>query len=445
MTPGQGVRFYDEGVKDARRTFLLKIQNVYQFFQEYATLDGFDPRPTGFVGLGERTSLDRWVLSTAESVTRDVRAALDAYDFHTAATVLEAFVDGLSNWYVRRSRDRAWSAATVENTEKWALWWTLYEILVQLTKLMAPFTPFLAEELHGALVRRLGRGEPSVHLERYPVANEARIDRDLEATMELARKTAALGKRARLEAKLKVRQPLLRAIVLLSSSDDAARLERMRLVVEEELNVKAVELSTEYDRYVQFDVFPDWKSIGKRLGKRFRGKDGQEVLNKALRALGPRTVAASVRVGAQVVVDPGDGQGALTLDAPEVLVRLAAREGFAAAEEHGVVLVLDARIDESLRLEALAADIRGAIQAMRKAQRLPYDARIEIRWSPEGELTGALMGAVLDRHGAWLQEQTLAVRLDRVDAGDAPGGASPEWLGLADEGRVLLHRGRVNR
>jgi isoleucyl-tRNA synthetase len=450
MSPGQPVLWEESGVKNARRTFLLKILNVYQFFQEYASIDGFDPRTTPVVPLEKRTALDRWILSHSETTTRSVRAALDAFDFHTAAATLESFVDGLSNWYVRRSRDRAWSAAEASNAEKWALWWTLHEVLVRLSKLIAPFTPFLADDLHRVLQKNLATGELSVHLERYPTVDEKRIDPDLEKAMDLAQRVAALGKQARAGARLPVRQPLHRAIVLQSSADAEAALKGMRSVVEEELNVKSVEISSAYDQYVQFDVFPDWKSVGKRLGKRFRGKEGQDILNTALRALGPRSIAAQVRAGKPVTVTPPDGQGEVVLEASEVLVRLSAREGFAAAEEHGIVLVLDATIDEGLRLEALVAEIKSGVQGLRKAMALPYDARIELGWWAESEAATPLIHAALDRRGEWLKEQTLAVRLRLLskdeahrmsalaDAPAAAGNPSATWLEPGDEGRVLV-------
>ncbi|MBI3724184.1 isoleucine--tRNA ligase [bacterium] len=463
MTPGQPVLWKDEGVKDARRTFLLKILNVYQFFQEYASIDRFDPRPGGTpaVPLPERPALDRWALSSAETTTRKVREALDSFDFHAAALALEDFVDAVSNWYVRRSRERAWSAASPGNREKWAFWLTLHSVLERLSLLLAPFVPFLADDLHRALLHGLGPGGPggtespdgrvqkSVHLERYPKPDEARVDRGLEERMDLARRVAALGKRARTDAKLKVRQPLRLAAVLLSSSEDEAKLRDMLAVVEEELNVKAVEISSSFDKYVTFDVFPDWKSVGKRLGKRFRGKEGQEVLNAALRALGPRVVAAQVRDGKAISVDPKDGQGALLLEPAEVLVRLSAQEGRTAAEEHGVVVVLDTFLDEGLRLEALAAEVRTVVQQLRKFRQLPYDARIRLSCFTESET----LGRAVKERGEWLKEQTLAVELELARSPDAAlaagvssangdprteGDVTYQNIDLAEEGKLLV-------
>jgi len=270
MTPGQPVRFTSDGVKDARRTFLLKVLNVYKFFQEYASSDGFDPRPGGAPrpAVADREALDRWVLSSLQTTTQTVRDELDRYDFHAAAVALEGFVDGLSNWYVRCSRDRGWSPATPENAAKWAFWWTLYEVLCTFGRLAAPFVPFLAEELHGALERDLGDAAESVHLCDYPAADPALRDEALEARMALARRAVNLGLQVRTAAKLKVRQPLARAVVLLSDprGDDDVR--ALADVIADELNVEAVEVSHEHDRYVEFDVRVDFRKLGPRFGKR---------------------------------------------------------------------------------------------------------------------------------------------------------------------------------
>ncbi len=453
MTPGQGVRFSDDAVKDANRTFLHKILNVYNFFADYAGIDGFDPRSTEPVAVEKRTALDRWILSAASSTTLAVRAGLDSYDFHASAVALEAFVDALSNWYLRRSRERAWSEASPENAEKWAFYWTMYEVLGTLSKLLAPFAPFLAEELHQQLLRKVGRGELSVHLERYPRANESLVDHDLERSMELARRASALGNKARDEAKINTRQPLRRLIVLLGSADDAAKLRGTLPLVQEELNVKSVEISADYDKYVQFDVFPDWKQVGKKLGKRFRGKEGQEVLNAALRKLGPRSVAATVRAGKAVAVDPGDGQGAVALEAAEVLVRLSAQSGFTATEEHGLVAVLDPSIDAELENEGLVVELKSVVQGLRKSEKLPYEARIGVGWSTDGagaagdgpprspgDALAAALEAGLARHGEWFRKETLAVEVLRLDPAELKRRAGGAWrvAQLGRDGQALV-------
>jgi isoleucyl-tRNA synthetase len=268
MSPGQGVRYTDEAVRDARG-FLLKLLNVYKFFQQYASADGFDPAATPRPSMPSREPLDRWVTSELHSTIAAVRAALEAYEWTQAAQAIETFVDGLSNWYVRRSRDRGWSPATPENGPKWAFWWTLYEVLTTLSRLLAPFVPFLADELHRVLVRDLdAKSKKSVHLEAYPEENADLRDPGLEARMGLARRAVALGSQVRKTARLNLRQPLGRAVILLSSPREEEDVKALADVIGDELNVKTVDVSRDFDTYVAFDVRVDFKRLGPRFGKK---------------------------------------------------------------------------------------------------------------------------------------------------------------------------------
>mgnify|MGYP001467594161 CR=1 FL=1 len=431
MTPGQGVRYSDEAVRDARRTFLLKVLHVYGFFQEYASGDGFDPCATPRPAPGEREPLDRWILSSLHSTTAAVRAHLDGWDYNRAAVALEELVDGLSNWYLRRCRPRGWSAVAgaspAELASKWAFWWTTWEVLAELSKLLAPFTPFLAEALHGALVREPGvpGAAESVHLERYPQPERALIDPALEARMALARRAVALGLSVRKSTGgeiAAVRQPLQRAVVLLSSPQEEADLRALAEVVADELNVKSVEVSHDHDTYVTFEVKPNFQTLGKRLGKRMGAAQ------KALKALDPRQVAADARAGRSVRLSLDGGEE--TLSAEDLDVRLTAREGFAAAGEGSIVVVLDRVVTPALRREGLARELQSKVQARRKELGLPYAAKIEV-WvqGATGELVGALEG-----HGEAIARETLAVRIMQ---GIVPEGVESQAVRAGDE-EVML-------
>ncbi|MCO5170824.1 MAG: isoleucine--tRNA ligase [Planctomycetes bacterium] len=400
MSPGQGVRFYDEAVREARGKFLLKLLNVYKFFQEYASSDGFDPRPGGTPRPAprEREALDRWVLSYLHTTTGKVRAALDAYEFNQAATALEEFVDGLSNWYVRRSRDRGWRQATADDQGKWAFWWTLHEVQTTLARLIAPFVPFLADDLHRVLEREVLDGAAeSVHLEAYPEPLAALRDEALEARVALARRVVNLGLAARTSAKANVRRPLRQAVVLLSSPSDEDEVRALADVIADELNVKEVAVSREHDRYVSFDVRVNFPRLGPRLGKKLNA------VKKALGELPPAELARAAREGRQVTVPLPDGTSEELL-ADDLDVRLSAREGFTAAEERGVVVVLDTHADEALVAEGLAREVQSRVQALRKELDLPFDAKVEV--TIDGA-TGALAGAI-ERHGAAIARETQA-------------------------------------
>ncbi len=400
MTPGQGVRFFDEAVRDARRTFLLKLLNVYKFFQEYASSDGFDPRPGGTPrpAPAEREPLDRWALSYLHTTTGRVRAALDAYEFNQAATALEELVDGVSNWYVRRSRDRGWRRPTPEDAGKWAFWWTLYEVQVTLARLIAPFVPFLADDLHRVLVREVQEGAAeSVHLEAYPEVDASLQDAALEARFALARRVVTLGQNARTAAKVNTRRPLRQAVVLLSQPKDEDDVRALADVIADELNVKDVVVSREHDRYVNFDVRVNFKALGPRLGKKLNP------VKQALGALPAADLARAAREGQAVDVKLPDGSTEQLL-ADDLDVRLSAREGFAAAEERGVVVVLDTHVDEALVAEGLAREVQSRVQGLRKELDLPFDARVDV--TIEGA-AGALAAAI-ERHRTGIEAEVQA-------------------------------------
>ena len=431
MTPGQGVRYSDDAVRDARRTLTIKLLNVYRFFQEFASGDGFDPRSTPRPAPAARDPLDRWVLSHLHTTTATVRRELDGWDYNKAALAIEELVDGLSNWYVRRSRDRGWSpvlgAPPAALQAKWAFWWTTWEVLTGLTRLLAPFTPFLAEALHEALVRDPGvaGAAESVHLERYPEPDPALIDPALEARMALARRAVALGLRVRKEAGGElgaVRQPLSRAVVLLADAREEADLRALAEVVADELNVKTVEVSHEHDRFVSFEVKVDFKRLGPRFGKRLGA------VQAALKQKDAREVAAAARMGSPLLLVVGGVEE--TLAPADLDVRLAAREGFAAAGEGSIVVVLDRQVTPELRREGLARELQSRIQGCRKEDDLPYAAQIEV-WvdGAEGELRAAI-----EEHCGPIARETLAAR---ITLEPVPAGVTPRPVRVGDAEVIL--------
>jgi isoleucyl-tRNA synthetase len=238
--PGNARRFSEKLVAEVTRHFLLTLWNVYSFFVTYANIDKFTP--TGEKAETEASELDRWIISELNSLIKDVDAGLDGYDPTGAGRRIEDFVGYLSNWYVRRSRRRFWKSES--DADKLAAYGTLYDCLVTLARLMAPFAPFMAEEIYQNLVVSVFLDAPdSVHLDDFPVADESLIDRQLSADIRLAMKLSSLGRAARSQAGIKVRQPLTEVVVCLASADEQASLERVKGQVLEELNVKAVRIT----------------------------------------------------------------------------------------------------------------------------------------------------------------------------------------------------------
>ncbi len=406
--PGQNTRFFDAAATDAVREFLLKIWNVYSFFVTYANIDAWSPsadRPP----LAERSDMDRWVLAELDATVQAVRRELDDYKSHMAVRHLLSFVDGLSNWYVRRSRARFWAAE--DTADKRAAFSTLYEALVDLTKLTAPFTPFMTETLFQNLVRKNDPSAPeSVHLASFPEPDEARVDDALRRTVEQVRNVVNLGQRVRNENKLKVRQPLAEAIVVVADDGERTAIDGFSEAIREELNVRSLGFTQEPKKYVEFELLPNFRVLGPKLGKQV------PACKKALAESDGSALYAEMEANQKIRVELPDGPIELTPD--EVEVRLSARDDFAAASGAGQVVVLDTRIDDDLRREGMAREVINRIQRARKAMDLPYEARIEVSWNADGEVAKAI-----EEHAERIAGETLATRFE---AGDAEGATVEE-------------------
>ena len=399
--PGQNTRFFDDAATDAVREFLLKIWNVYSFFVTYANIDGWTaeaPRPA----LEERTDMDRWVIAELDATVRAVRKELDDYKSHMAVRHLLGFVDGLSNWYVRRSRARFWAAG--DGADKRAAFSTLYEVLVDLTKLGAPFIPFMTETLFQNLVHNADSSAPeSVHLASFPEADAARVDEELRQTMGRVRNVVTLGQRVRNENKLKVRQPLAEAIVVVADDAERRGIDRFASAIREELNVRELGFTQEPHKYVEFQLVPNFRVLGPKLGKQV------PACKKALAEADGSALYVEMEENDKIVIELPSGPIELTQG--EVEVRLSARADFAAASGAGQVVVLDTRLDDSLRREGLAREVINRIQRARKAMDLAYEARIEVSWDAEGELAAAI-----EEHAERIAGETLATGFKRGTA-----------------------------
>jgi isoleucyl-tRNA synthetase len=388
--PWTSIRYSEEAIKDSIPEFLLRLWNVYSFFTIYANIDGFDPkeevggqgsggrdfnaqdfaRAESYRPLKDRSELDRWVLGELHATCAKVVETMDAYDNYGACQAITAFVDGLSNWYVRRSRDRYWAKET-RSTDKLDAYWTLYECLITTSKLIAPFVPFLAEKLWQDLaVAVFGDEVPeSVHLCDYPLGNAA-IDADLSQQMDLVRLISSLGRQARSTAELKVRQPLAKVEVILADVTHRAWLEEHAGVIAEELNVKAVEFSDTPEKYVDHEVLPNFKLLGPKLGKLMPKLKG------ALAQQGGSDLLANIRDNGKIDLVIEGQEVALTSE--EVEIRIKAKPGWAAANDKGVVVVLATEITEELLAEGIARDVVRVIQDIRKEINCEFTDRIEI-------------------------------------------------------------------
>jgi isoleucyl-tRNA synthetase len=396
------------------RSPLDKLWNVYSFFVTYANIDHFDPT-SRTLAPSERGDLDRWALSELQETVQKVTDALVDYDAQTACQALGAFIEDLSNWYVRRSRRRFWKAE--EDSDKVAAYLTLYECMVTTTQLLAPITPFLAEALYQNLVRSVDAKAPeSVHLCDWPVANAALISTRLRDETALVMRMVNLGRAARDKAQIRVRQPLATLYVRVGSVAEREALERLGDQVLEELNVKRLEFLAERSDMLLFTVQPKMAALGPKLGR---------LLPKTLATLRSgdmqshaRSLLADGKLTLTVEGEP------VTLTFDDLDVEASAREGFVAAEERGYVALLDTTLTPELLAEGAVRDLTRLIQDARKGAGLAVEDTIELEvW------TDAELAQVIERHADYIREETLAValRVSPMLLPDANGTVDDGW------------------
>jgi len=400
--PWNATRHSLSNVRATQKETLVRLRNVYSFFTLYANIDGFDPRAPS-PDVASRGELDRWILSALHDALAKVTACLDGYDIHGATGHVTDFVDGLSNWYVRRSRERFWRSGW--DDDKRAAYATLYEVLVVLSKMLAPFVPFMAETMHQNLARRpFPENAPeSVHLSDWPVADARLVDEALARKMASVRELVSLGLQVRTQAKAKVRQPLRTAHVVLADEKLRAGLEAAESMIREELNVLGVAFveGADVDTFVSYKLKANFRT----LGQRGLGKEAQ----KLKKSFGELTSAAAATLLSEL-----RAEGKATFDGVELLledveVAFDTKEGFAAAGGRLGVVALDTRLDDELRELGLVREVTNRVQTARKEAKLELQDRIDIRFfAPEA------MRAALEKHAARLSEDVLAVSIEHA-------------------------------
>ena len=395
--PWDGYRFSLETVGEAVRQFMLQLWNTYGFYVLYANANGIE-RETP-VALDDLTELDRWALSRLEATTATVTERLDDYDTTTAGRAIAALVDDLSNWYVRLSRRRFWDGDP-------AAFGVLRTCLVQISKLLAPLTPFIADELF----ENLDGSEPSVHLCDFPAVDASRRDQDLEWQMQVARDAVELGRAARAQAKVKMRQPLPEAVIVAADKEKAA-IEHFQALVADELNVKSIRYVSEADELGRFELKANYRTLGPRFGKEM------PQLASAIASLDASHVAETLRAGSAVGVNIGGKEHRLGEE--DIQLALQPLEGYQveAAGTHAVALGLE--LDDGLRQEGLAREIVHAVQGARKDAGLDISDRISLAISGDEAVVAAarahegyLTGEVLATSIAYGGDEGVATEVD---------------------------------
>jgi isoleucyl-tRNA synthetase len=411
-SPWSARRVGHETLSEVVRKVLLTYWNTASFFTLYAEANGWDPQATPAPARAERPLLDRWALAQLAAVTDGVTTALEDFDTQTAGRLIAEFVDDLSNWYVRRSRRRFWDGDPAALA-------TLHEVLDGLTRLMAPFTPFVTEEVwtRAVLPGLAGDAPDSVHLASWPVVDEDARDEELVAQVALVRRLVELGRSARTSAKVRTRQPLARAVVAAPGWTALPR----ELVAEvgDELNVVDVaELSGGDSDLVDVSLKVDFRAVGRRLGKQV------QAVAKAVATADPAELTAAYRAGTATV----DVEGVpVPLEDGDLIVTETPREGWTVASGGGLTVALDLTLTPELERAGLVREVVRLIQEARKNSGLEVSDRIELRWTADGVLAEALE----EHAGQWTGE-VLATSVHPRTAGDGAGIAGPEgsrfWL-----------------
>ncbi|HIE04443.1 MAG TPA: isoleucine--tRNA ligase, partial [Candidatus Latescibacteria bacterium] len=374
---------------------LLTLWNSYGFFVTYANVDKVNPLSYE-LPLQDRSPLDRWLIAKLQLLVGTSREALEQYDVMALTRAVEDFLDDLSNWYIRRSRRRFWKGKA--DRDKMAAYKTLHEALVTLAKLIAPVLPFLSEEIYQNLVRSVDPTAPeSVHHCDYPEPDEGLVDRRLLQDMDLVMRLVRMGRAARKEAGIKVRQPLSRIWVLVDESERKT-VETFEDQILEELNVKEISFLEHPSEVRKCSVKPNLPLLGPKYGGEL------PKVRRALELLDPEDVATNVAEGRRVPLDL-DGRKVELLP-EEVLVEMEPKEGLKVLEEDGYVLALDTLITEELKDEGLARELVRRIQNLRKKAGLNVTDRIVLSYRAPERLKRALK-----RFGDYVMAETLCLEM----------------------------------
>ena len=386
--PWVPTRFDVEGLKEVQSKFFGTIKNVYNFFVLYANTDEINPREF-YVEPKDRAELDCWILSKFNRLKQEVEQDLAVFEVTKVVRNIQDFVnEDLSNWYIRRSRRRFWETGLTE--DKKSVYNTTYEILVELSQMIAPFAPYLSEEMYRNLT-----GNLSVHLSTYPVCDETMLDTALEEKMDLVKNLVTLGRASREKVKIKVRQPIQKVLV------DASYEEIMGDLVplmKEELNVKEVVFSSDLQQYISYRLKPNLPVLGRLLGAKMR------FFQKELAQLDAKEVVESLHLGKEVTMNL-DGEP-FTLSEEHVLITIDSKEGFDVESNEGLFIILDTQLTDELIEEGFVREFISRIQQMRKANDYEMMDHIRIFYTATETLTKAIKN-----HAEFIKSETLADEL----------------------------------
>ncbi len=391
--------FSEEGVKHALRHLLIPWWNAYSFFVTYANIDGWTPATRHAPPATPPANLlDRWILSALERLTHEVVAAMDVYDLQLAVRPFVRFIEDLTNWYIRRSRRRFWKST--DDEDKAQAYATLYKVLVRLSKIAAPFVPFISEVIYRNL--RTDDMPESVHLCDFPLTDESRRDRELEKQMDTVMAVVGLGRQLRSTYNVKVRQPLRKIHVVCRNDSHLESVAAYADIIREELNIHEVTFSRDESELADFNAKPNFSRLGPRLGARVKQAVGwikQMSEDQLLALLDRESVTITLPDGDQLELGPED-----------VVVERVPKEGLAVAAEGAIVVALELELTEELIMEGLAREFVNKVQQMRKTAELEVTQRIRFNYAGDESVRRAV-----DRHRDYIFTETLGTNCAVVD------------------------------
>ncbi len=396
VSPWLPKNFSKKAVDEVVRKFLLTLWNVYSFFVIYANIDDFNPREHR-LEVGKRYEIDRWIISELNRTLDDVNKLMDDFNVTDSGRKIQDFVDDLSNWYVRRSRRRFWKSE--EDKDKISAYLTLYECLVTLSRLCAPYIPFLSEEIYRNLVSGLNKEMLSVHLEDYPQADPSLIDSDLSFSMAVARDIVSLGRTIRNKANIKTRQPLQSAKIYFEPDQKISKaIIHFEDIIKEELNIKKIEILKNRDELVSYDIKPNLKLVGPKYGSlvpRIREKlDGSNPAVIALKVKNNKKISMMVD-GKQIELMP-----------EELLVEAINKEGFAIESDATFTIGMPTSITEQLQEEGFVREFVHHVQNLRKKADFAIENTINIYVQ-----AGKQESRIIDKFKDYIKKETLAENL----------------------------------
>ncbi|MEC7663069.1 MAG: isoleucine--tRNA ligase [Pseudomonadota bacterium] len=398
LVRGEEQRFADSGVRDMVRRALLPWYNAYSFLRTYAEIDEWSPQKGQFEG---DNILDQWIMSRLQTLKNTVATEMEGYRLYNVVPGLFAFIEDLTNWYIRLNRGRFWGEDI--SADKIAAYSTLYEVLMELSKVMAPFAPFLSEHLYQSLAQLAGQpAQPnSVHLCDYPEAEAVKVKPGLETAVERMQQVILLGRQKREEVKIGLRTPLARLTIV---NSDAALLEDMRSLegyVRDELNVQSVEYSADESAYIELYAKPNFPLLGKRLGKRMKAFAGV-IANLDIGQISELQNNCDIQLTVA-----GESE---TFSSEEIQVQQQARAGTNTVSNRQIAVDLDCQLTPELIRGGYAREVVNRIQRARKDQGFDVSDRIAVTYAAQGELAQAIA-----EHRDYIMGETLCLDLQSAD------------------------------